>query len=72
MLMILEGHRVNKNDDIISGTNSDRVILYHPYTVEELLKDTHFTIESIDLLSCKTVFIDLFQLEQFVKVGIQI
>lgn len=71
MLIILEGHFVDMRNHIYPGTEEDRVILYNEETVEEILKGKYFSRgDSVDLLSGKRVSFDLFQLEQFVKVGI--
>jgi hypothetical protein len=73
MLIMVEAHRVGKNNEVIYGTNSDRVILYHHKSVEELLQSENFTInDATDLLTSQKVIFDQFQLAQFNSVGIHL
>jgi hypothetical protein len=74
MYIVLENFSVT--EQCISGirdickTNGERVILYHPKNIDELLKNPEYVIPGvIDLVSGAAVFIDRNMLKRLLKIG---
>lgn len=72
MLIIVEGYKVGVMNNIVVGKTTDRVILYHRKSIEQLLNGSFTITGTIELLSSKNVIIDVFQVEQFKEVGVQL
>lgn len=69
--MIIEQHFVDMAHHICPGTKGDRVILYHPKSIEELLEFNRFII-AVDLLSDKEAVVDMFHIKDLMKFSVQL
>lgn len=63
--MIIEQHYVGRHNMLHLGTKSDRVILYHPKTYEEVIKDNSYITVFIDLLTDKNVKLHWGELQSY-------
>ena len=65
MLMIIEQLYVGRHNMLHLGTKSDRVILYHPKTYEEIVKEYTNFCPFIELLTDKEAHLSLTQLNAY-------
>lgn len=73
MLLLIEGYKTTRLNELVKGKEEDRIILYHKEQIETLLAyDTYSVYHLIDLLTSNGMRLNKFQLEHFSKIGVHL